>query len=233
MITSTVAVLFLALGAQSGHPAGAPEPQREGTCIVCHGTERVLLERGVHATAGLTCVSCHGGDPTAIEAAAAHALDFHALSDPLASVASCGDCHSDVQRMGASGLRTDQLELYRLSPHGAVLFETGNPDVATCSACHGTHEIRHAQDPTSSVHPLNQPATCGACHSDAERMEPYGLPTDAVELYTRSVHGRAVADGLLSSPACSDCHGHHGALPPRVENAELVCGLCHSVVREQ
>jgi hypothetical protein len=133
--------------------------------------------------------------------------------------------------MRIAGLRTDQLALYRTSRHGSLLFESGDPDVATCADCHGSHEILHAADPSAAVHPRNQPATCGTCHADAALMGRYGLRSDAPELYSRSVHGRAVADDRLASPACSDCHGHHGALPPRVDQAEQVCGHCHSVVQ--
>jgi hypothetical protein len=228
------AVLLLIL---AGNPpaAQAEQPGRQPVenCAVCHGKEHVELERGVHARAGFTCVSCHGGVAEAIEAEGAHTGDFRPLTDPRDSVASCGECHSDVERMRVSGLRTDQLALYRTSQHGSMLFETGNTDVATCVDCHGSHDIRQAADPAASVHPRNQPETCGACHADAALMDQYELPSDASDRYARSVHGLAVADGRLASPACSDCHGHHGALPPRVDDTEQVCGNCHSVVQEQ
>lgn len=229
------AVLLLCLAASAAPALGGTAPQAHGPtegCTVCHGKERVQLARGVHARTGLTCVTCHGGVPEAIETETAHAGDFRSLADPRAVVSTCGDCHSDVERMRVTGLRTDQLALYRTSRHGSVLFETGNPDVATCADCHGSHEIRRAEDPSSAVHPRNQAATCGVCHGDAALMERYGLPADVPELYARSVHGVAVAEGRLASPACSDCHGHHGALPPKVGEAEQVCGQCHSIVQE-
>jgi hypothetical protein len=212
--------------------AGPASPAAQETCTICHGQQRVELARGVHSAASFTCVACHGGVADAQQADQAHGGDFRALTDPRASVESCGGCHSDVESQRVSGLRTDQLALYRTSGHGQELFETGSTDVATCADCHGSHEILHAADPSSSVHPRNQPETCGSCHSDAALMERYDLPADAPGLYRRSVHGRAVAEGLLASPACSDCHGHHGALPPRVDQAEEVCGHCHSVVQQ-
>ena len=213
--------------------ASGPRPPAQESCTICHGQQAVELGRSVHAGVGFTCVSCHGGVATASEASKAHAGDFRPLDDPRASVAACGECHSDLARMRFSGLRTDQLALYRTSRHGSILFETGDPDVATCTDCHGGHEIRRAADPAASVHPRNQARTCGTCHADAALMERYGLSADAPDLYARSVHGLAVAAGRQASPACSDCHGHHGALPPRVGEAEQVCGHCHSVVQEQ
>lgn len=230
MIASLLALLGFVAGAPPIPRTDAHAPRVDG-CAVCHGKQRVELERSVHAKAGFTCVSCHGGVQHAVEAKDAHTGDFRPLTDPRASVEFCGECHSDVERMRVSGLRTDQLTLYRTSRHGSLLFETGNADVATCADCHGSHDIRHVADPLSAVHPRNQSATCGACHADADLMARYGLSADAPALYDRSVHGVAVADGRLASPACSDCHGHHAALPPRVDQAEQVCGHCHSVVQ--
>ena len=218
--------LLAAFPPQRAEPPGTPAEN----CSVCHGAEHVQLAAGVHASA--TCTSCHGGDPQASEAAAAHGEGFRALTEPQVSVAACGACHADVQRMMLSGLRTDQLALYRASRHGQRLFEAGDEQVATCTDCHGAHLVLSASDPASAVHARNQAETCGRCHSDAELMGGYGLSADASELYAASVHGIATAAGLPASPACSDCHGAHGALPPRVEEVQGVCGQCHSAVRD-
>jgi len=64
-------------------------------------------------------------------------------------------------------------------------------------------------------------------------MSPYGLPTDQLELFTRSVHGIALLEkGDLGAPACNDCHGNHGAIPPGVESISNVCGTCHALNAE-
>jgi predicted CXXCH cytochrome family protein len=42
------------------------------------------------------------------------------------------------------------------------------------------------------------------------------------------VHGVKLLDEEdLGAPACNDCHGNHGAVPPDVESLEQVCGSCH------
>jgi hypothetical protein len=128
-------------------------------------------------------------------------------------------------------VRTDQLETYWTSAHGKALAERGDPGVATCVTCHGDHLVFGVSDPRSPVHKFSQPGTCGSCHGDAERMEPYGLDADVVEEYAGSVHGRALlGESKLASPTCSDCHGSHGAVPPRVHVVGRVCGQCHTVV---
>jgi hypothetical protein len=128
-------------------------------------------------------------------------------------------------------LRTDQLAQYLTSVHGQRLRQ-GDPRVAVCTDCHSVHGIRPASSPTSSVHPLKLPETCGRCHSDAELMKPYKIPTNQVEDYRASVHFQNLERGDLASPTCATCHGNHGAAPPGVASVERVCGTCH-VFQEQ
>jgi predicted CXXCH cytochrome family protein len=146
----------------------------------------------------------------------------------------CARCHSDPDYMRgfAPNLPVDQLTLYRTSLHGRKNLE-GDANVATCVDCHRTHDIRPPSEPRSSVHPQRIPATCGRCHSDADLMKEYGIPTDQVAEYESSVHGESLLSGRdLSSPACNDCHGDHGALPPEVGSIFAVCGHCHAHNRE-
>jgi predicted CXXCH cytochrome family protein len=59
-------------------------------------------------------------------------------------------------------------------------------------------------------------------------MAEYGIPTSQYEQYASSVHGVALLEGRdLGAPACNDCHGNHGAMPPGVESISKVCGSCH------
>jgi len=163
----------------------------------------------------------------------AHGPELSALRDPRAAVESCGGCHSDVERMRAFGLRTDQLSLYWTSRHGAKLAEDGDPRVATCTSCHGVHAVLSSSDPRSPVSPAEQIDTCGRCHADAALMADYGLPADTVAQFRGSVHGQALLEqGNQAAPACSACHGSHGATPPRFADITQVCGHCHSTVQD-
>ncbi|MCB9914664.1 MAG: cytochrome c3 family protein [Planctomycetes bacterium] len=215
--------------------ASAQAPQGEASgCVVCHGEAGLQLAKSTHARSGVTCTTCHGGVAEAMDKEQAHGDALRPLSDPLQAVEFCGGCHSDIERMRGFGLRTDQLDLYWSSVHGKRLSETDDAEVATCVDCHGSHGIFRASDPRSPIHKLNQVETCGGCHGDEERMGRYGLRADAPELFRGSVHGRALLEeGRLSSPACTDCHGSHGATPPRVEQVGDVCGQCHTTVQEQ
>ena len=207
----------------------APAP--EG-CTVCHGKEAHDLSRSIHAKAAISCTSCHGGDPAALEVEAAHGKQLKRYKTPREVLESCGSCHSDVQRMRLYGLRTDQLSLYWTSKHGEKLALDGDPNVATCISCHGTHDVLKVSDTRSPVHPFNQVVTCGRCHADEKLMSQYKLKSDVVEQYRHSIHGRALLEEEHSgAPACATCHGSHGANPPRTRDIEQVCGQCHSVVQ--
>ncbi|HET9063014.1 MAG TPA: cytochrome c3 family protein, partial [Candidatus Binatia bacterium] len=132
-------------------------------------------------------------------------------------------------------LPTDQFDKYKESRHGMTLLTGKNPRAAECTSCHGVHGIQGPSSPESHVYPLNVPATCGACHADAEVMAgvtlPDGspIPTDQYEKYRDSVHGRALLEnGDIGAPACNDCHGNHAAMPPEIANVAQVCRTCHA-----
>jgi hypothetical protein len=207
------------------------------SCVThCHGAEQVAHKASVHADA-LACTDCHGGDPAAQrDQAKSHdpAKGFVGKV-PRANVpALCGDCHADPRRMHAYGLPTDPLVQYRSSAHGQALFGKGDGNVAVCTDCHGVHGILPAHDPRAPTARANQPATCGKCHADEARMRPYGVPADTVARFERSVHGVALLSGeSRGAPACADCHGSHGAVPPGVRDVVQVCGQCHEHTAER
>jgi hypothetical protein len=124
-------------------------------------------------------------------------------------------------------LRTDQLAQYKTSVHGQ-LFAKGDTKVAVCIDCHGVHDLRPASDTRSKVNPLNVAQTCSRCHSNAEYVKGYGIPTDQFAKYSTSVHHDAMTiRGDLSAPTCTTCHGNHGAAPPGVGSVQNVCSTCH------
>lgn len=110
-----------------------------------------------------------------------------------------------------------------MSVHGRAVA-AGQEDAATCSDCHGVHNILPARDPGSKINHWNIPQTCGACH------------TKIRDVYLESIHGQAVARSVRDAPVCSDCHGEHNILAPAepqslVNPARLstvTCGRCHA-----
>jgi hypothetical protein len=225
---------------------GAAQAQETTTdnCLSCHSAlddQRLsapvrAFEDDVHAASGLGCVSCHGGDPTAAGFDGMDpAIGFVGRPTRRQLAGFCGRCHSDASYMRQynPSLRVDQVAEYVTSVHGTRLSEQGDSAVAVCTSCHPAHSIRPASNPQSSVNPLNVAGTCGACHASAEYMSDYGIPTDQLEDYQRSIHWEMMTvGGDLSAPTCNDCHGNHGAAPPGITSVRNVCGQCHSVMAD-
>ncbi len=111
---------------------------------------------------------------------------------------------------------------YRGGVHGQAVAK-GNQGAPDCGTCHGAaHEVK---PPDAAAFRGGVPETCGMCHSDI------------ADQYKGSVHGKAIAQGNLSAPVCSDCHGEHNILPKTNEqspvnarNLRNTCGQCHGNV---
>ena len=197
-----------------------PTNQYESLLSSVHG--RLSLNGTEHIA---QCITCHG----------AHGIvsvkDPRSPVYPLNIVKTCTKCHANATFMKTynPSLPVDQLDKYRTSMHGKRNAK-GDPKVAECASCHGSHDILSAKDVRSNVYPVNLPSTCATCHSNREYMKEYHIPTDQYEEYTKSVHGVALLQkGDLGAPACNNCHGNHGAVPPGVESISEVCGTCHAM----
>ena len=216
--------------------------EQGGNCLTCHQAfeeedgPAYKFTRDIHYQKGILCADCHGGDPGLDDMDEVRASKgYRGVPDFLSVPQFCADCHSDPAYMGEHNpaLPTDQLAKYKTSVHGKLLFGKKDTKVANCVSCHSVHNIGTAQMPHSTTHPQNIPSTCGTCHADADYMAGYGIPTDQLEDYRASVHGRALLDeGDLGAPACNDCHGNHGASPPGVSSLAAVCGNCHAFQME-
>jgi hypothetical protein len=132
-----------------------------GTCRACHGEETAQWPSDAHGSALLeparraagaevghpppACTSCHG------------AHDMLEQSDPefkQAVLERCSECHEH------------EAESYLETYHGQA-SALGSKIVATCSACHGSHDILPAADAASAIAPANRIDTCGRCHPQA------------------------------------------------------------------
>lgn len=230
-----IVFLFSAVCAVAQTQNAAPN---EDTCVTCHqaiGDELAVpidqVKNDVHGQRGFSCASCHGGDPKQEDADLS--MDprkgFIGKPTPRQIPAFCGKCHSnaDFMKQFNPSIRVDQQTEYATSVHGKLVAQ-GDVKPATCISCHGNHGIRSVTDPNAPVYPTRVATTCGNCHSNADYMKPYGIPTDQVAKYMDSVHAEALLQKQdLSAPTCNDCHGNHGAVPPGAASVANVCGTCH------
>jgi hypothetical protein len=87
----------------------------------------------------------------------------------------CARCHDDPVLMDRYGIVEKVYDSYmnsfhgkamKLAPESATLLQL---DEATCTNCHGVHNIKSVEDPTSPVAGMDHLLeTCRICHGDAE-----------------------------------------------------------------
>ena len=193
------------------------------TCEACHAQTVQAYRGSVHGRAqangaleAARCSDCHS---------TAHQLRGHA--DPQAPTnrvrmaETCGRCHADRTLVERRGIPIPKAyQLYQKSVHGRAV--AAGKAAATCNDCHESHDLRRANDPTSSIYRENIPKTCAKCHAGEARV------------YQGSIHGTAVARGVTKSPVCTDCHGEHsirGAQDPASRTSVVAvsktCASCH------
>lgn len=181
------------------------------SCTRCHTDQREAIRASAHGGAGAraeaSCRNCHGTHDVRHVDKAGHAM--------------CARCHEGAVRE------------YDASLH-AVAIRKGDPDASTCHDCHGsTHGVKSHLDPASPVHHDNLAKTCGRCHADRKLMAKRKITIpEAVQLFEKSVHGRA---GNQKAASCNDCHESHRlkrATDPASSiyrlNIPNTCGKCHA-----
>jgi cytochrome b subunit of formate dehydrogenase len=162
----------------------------------------------------------------------------------------CADCHGDLtaehpddakvpKPVNCAACHESQEEQYKTSIHG-MSRSRGPSGAASCTSCHGTHEMLSPKNPNSPTFKLNLSRTCAKCHDNARINKEYDMPPDVAAHYQDSIHGRGVAKmGLVVAPSCNDCHGVHDiarsvdrSSPINKANLAKTCGKCHLGIEE-
>ena len=122
-------------------------------CGKCHEEEKKAYMTSIHGkevmeknnSDAAVCSDCHTS---------------HNIESPekdsmkLTITKNCGSCHET------------SMKTYLASYHGQV-NRLGYTNTAKCYDCHGGHELKSIDDPTSTVHLDNRLETCRTCHEDA------------------------------------------------------------------
>jgi len=225
-------VLFASVISLVWTVAAADEPIPNDDCLMCHsmddltkelpdGTElsmfvpEELLLSSVHRSN--TCVSCH--------------LDMteeHPDNELPAAPVDCSNCHSG------------ESEVFATSIHG-LSRAMGSSAAASCTDCHGKHDMLSARNPNSPTFKMNLERTCAKCHSNPGINEEYRMKyPDVSGMFHESIHGKALSGmGLIVAPSCNDCHGVHDIKRSVDRSASVnkahvadTCGKCHVGVEE-
>ena len=194
------------------HEAGF-KARKKGQSKEWVGVRPEVFAKSVHGK--LNCVDCHN---TLKETP-------HASRLPPAQ---CASCHEKPAAQFAASI------------HG-LSQKLGNTEAASCTTCHGSHDMVPVKQADSPVFKLNLPKTCGTCHDDPKLAKDFRMgQTAAAEHYLDSIHGRAlVRMGLIVAPSCNDCHGVHD-IKRSIDkdshsnhaNIAKSCGACHLGIEE-
>ena len=138
------------------------------TCATCHEGAYEDWAEGVHGQAfqdgdfdAPVCTHCHGEH------------DTRDRLDPLSRVnamtvsnGTCILCHGPEKIKTIGEPIKSRSKSFEDSFHG-LAARFGDPTVANCASCHGSHKILNSSNPASQVHQDNLPKTCGSCHPGA------------------------------------------------------------------
>lgn len=240
-------------------------------CLSCHqtpgswrnGDPAVLAERKLAEVK--QCEQCHVTDAHVADRTARGAKFVASFTDSVhgallaegrADSASCVDCHGahDMNRATVAEAHTAKAHVaetcaqchekiaadYNSSVHAAGLLR-GNYDSATCTDCHGEHDIRKHTDPLAPVNARNlAQQVCASCHSSVRLTEKYGLASHTFETFSDSYHGLAMRGGSVEVVNCASCHSVHAIkshLDPTStvyrDNLLQTCGECHPGANER
>ncbi|MDD5675215.1 MAG: cytochrome c3 family protein, partial [Chitinivibrionales bacterium] len=218
------ALAFVALLAAFAGSSRAGNGQNAQACFECHADRSLVsdarpgkslfVDKSIYdhsAHAKLTCVQCH---------ADADVADFPHPSKLKA--VQCALCHA-----------TEAKE-YAISRHAETAQKPDLPG-ATCTVCHGKHDILPAADARSPSNAMNIPKTCGKCHNEEGRV-PMADGTMSDVSFTDAIHARGLRErGIKVTAVCTSCHGAHAVLrysdqrsSISRENSAATCRKCHT-----
>ena len=185
------------------------------------------------------CLGCH--DDATLKDDAGHSLSVQGAT--LAASAhrklACTECHADalsvrhprqnlakVDIATCTGCHQEEIDKIKGGVHGQK-----GVTAAGCAGCHGSlHAVLKSRDPNNSMSAVNQVRQCGQCHKSM------------MTGYLSSEHARALfLSGLVSAPACTDCHGSGHEIQPHAAPAAATaaahspdtCGKCHAGILKQ
>jgi len=228
----------MAAPAKEAPPAKAPAAAKAAAeasqkCIDCHAeaepTDKskagkpVLLDparhaKTLHGSGKAACVDCHAAE------------GLRKYPHKSTAPAQCASCHDKA------------VKEYETTIHGKARAD-GRMVAATCSDCHGTHDIKATADDAAKTSRANLETTCGACHGDEKLIREGKVPGGNVRaMYHDSIHGQLLhGTGKAKDrvPVCTDCHGSHDMRPKKdpesaVSRANIpeTCGTCHGKVKK-
>jgi hypothetical protein len=199
-----IVLLFLA-GMFLTWVAAAQVNNGDVSCYHCHTKQVSEFETSVHFNKNISCTDCHGGDIKingSVVSINVMTKNFGGSPSKLNQTAFCSKCHAQVTAK------------YEQSIHWNKVRE-GRTGSASCTDCHGVHNILSSRNRDSSTHIDNSSMMCAGCHENQTKMQAlyYGIKTDRFDTYKKSYHYKSYLGGGKLLATCSDCHENHDTKP--------------------
>jgi hypothetical protein len=145
------------------------DPVAAAACVQCHDEIYNKVLESVHGknitqkhqTDGALCLDCHGSPHYILPVG-----NPAALMGRKHQMETCGKCHGNKELNEKYKMDENVMESFEESFHGRKLA-LGHTKVPVCASCHGAHDIKSKDDPTSPVFGNNRLQTCGQCHKGA------------------------------------------------------------------
>lgn len=176
--------------------------------LICAAASLSVATTALAGPRSAHCVDCHVGQAQQFDSSVHH------------GVVRCQECHGGEDAYDARPAAWARA---------ATTTAPSRPD-ATSQAF-----FDHGKSFRGKPKRVNVPVLCGTCHSDVERMNPFGLRTDQLSSYWVSGHGKRLKqNGDEHVAICIDCHGAHDILQSSnpnsrtfFKNVPQTCGNCH------
>jgi len=200
------------------------------TCSKCHSEVVEMFTKSDHGIAyknnskdAPSCTDCHGE----------HGIKSALTSDEFSKLNQtelCLDCHSKGKITYTIAAENNDKDLHIDEYKGSfhyIALKKGNTKAATCSDCHGAHEMKDIKNPDSRITHKNISRTCGSS----------GCHVKQFSEFTGSIHQQSIMENEESdAPNCVDCHGNHQVMDKDDENNPLsnsagivkLCSDCHA-----
>ena len=208
LISGALFVLLIAA------PLAADQKEEVENCLTCHGDKDASFKlpdgstQSVYVDKAVFDKSVHG---TKISCTGCHPAQTE-IPHPDVKAKTKAEFSGSFRDL----CKTCHFENYTKAldgVHFAVIQKGGSAPF--CTDCHGAHDISRPDSPRTKVSD-----TCGACHSDI------------AEVFGKSVHGLALAQGNQDVPVCVDCHKAHDIADPKTTSWRLktvdACAKCHT-----
>jgi len=191
------------------------------TCAKCHSN---VVENFKKSSHGQELLKGNGKAPSCSDCHGEHNIKSVSLSDEFSKINQvdlCLKCHLE-QKLPHKNYKNEDVLIsnYKESYHYIALKNGKN--AATCSDCHGSHEMKKVDDPDAKINRKNIPKTCGqnGCH------------IKQFNDFTGSIHEVSLTQkNSPDAPGCNTCHGNHQIAKKddeknRLTNSKRIVQLC-------